>query len=117
MILYQYHTVTKSFHIISLLIIQTEGLNLHIADAHSTVSSCAEDDRGVEGVVILPDSNKRKVRVGTKMATETGKTHEHESREVRDEQQAKNQAALVIASNTEELRVDVPHVIYVTCNV
>ena len=64
--------------------------------------SLRKDDRGIEGVIILPDDKRRKVRVGTKMSTESGKSHEHEDRESRDLYQAKNEAALAIASNTQE---------------
>ena len=39
-----------------------------------------QDERGIEGVIILPESGKkRKVRVGTKMASEKRKVSEHET--------------------------------------
>ncbi len=37
------------------------------------------------------------------MSTECGKEHEHEDRESRDLYQAKNEAALAIKSNTEDM--------------
>eukprot|EP00435_Cladocopium_sp_Y103_P025405 s25_g6.t1 len=63
-----------------------------------------QDDRGVEGVIILPEGKKRKVRVGTKVSNDRIKQSEHEtgaqSRSHQDREAAKN----VLAMNTKDMR-------------
>ena len=75
-----------------------------------------QDDRGIEGVIILKDDGKkRKVRIGTKVSNERVKQNEHEtgaqSRALQDSEAAKND----LLTNTKDSRalegMEVFHVI------
>ena len=53
-----------------------EGLLSSASVPHTATS---QDDLGVDGVIILPDKDKKKVKVGGKQATESIKQQEFES--------------------------------------
>ena len=42
-----------------------------------TSSLCCQDDMGVEGVIILPDSHEKRVRIGTGVSSSQTKRTEH----------------------------------------
>ncbi|CAK9076317.1 unnamed protein product, partial [Durusdinium trenchii] len=64
-----------------------------------------KDDRGKEGVVIIEDDKRRKVRVGTNCSTSSVKTSEHETRQTRDEHFEKESAGLLnVKFNTQDGR-------------
>ena len=60
-----------------------------------------KDDRGIEGVVVLPDNKRRKVRVGTQLSASTVKQREHEDKESMQSMQNKDAAGLMIKTNTK----------------
>ena len=60
-----------------------------------------QDDRGIEGVIILPDKKRRKVRKGVQLSSSSVKQSEHEDGKSREEAQAKQAATLEIKSNTK----------------
>lgn len=63
-----------------------------------------EDERGVEGVLILPNegNNKKKVRVGTKLSASTVKRSEFDNSAARDALHERESAALQIEANSQE---------------
>ncbi|CAK9112467.1 Uncharacterized protein SCF082_LOCUS52143, partial [Durusdinium trenchii] len=61
------------------------------------------DDRGVDGVIIMPDNKKRKVRVGAKMESSSIKRSEFENHAERDEKQKKDAQSFAIQSNDKDV--------------
>lgn len=59
------------------------GLGVKAAEGPSQTANkrglLFQDDCGVEGVLILPDSNRKKVQLGTKTASDSIRRAEHET--------------------------------------
>ena len=62
-----------------------------------------EDERGVEGVVILPSDGKKKLLIGTRMAATKERMSEHAEKEGQDEAFEKAADGLEVEGQTKEL--------------
>ena len=60
-----------------------------------------QDERGIEGVVIVPEGKRRKVRIGTQLSASAVKQREHEEKEGMQTMQQKDAAGLQVKSNTK----------------
>ncbi|CAK9073022.1 unnamed protein product, partial [Durusdinium trenchii] len=60
-----------------------------------------KDDRGIDGVIVIPDVNKKRVRIGTKMSTESVRQSQHESGTARDEAYQKQSKKLDLQVNEQ----------------
>ena len=61
----------------------------------------SKDDRGIDGVIVIPDVNKKRVRIGTKMSTESVRQSQHESGTARDEAYQKQSKKLDLQVNEQ----------------
>ncbi len=61
-----------------------------------------QDERGVDGVVIVPEGNKKKVLIGTRMASTKEKESEHADRDGHEEAFEKAAATLDIEGQTKD---------------
>ncbi|CAK9078029.1 unnamed protein product, partial [Durusdinium trenchii] len=58
-----------------------------------------QDDRGIEGVLVMADSSKKKVRIGSKVSTESVRQAEHESGTARNQAHEKESEKLQMQIN------------------
>lgn len=61
-----------------------------------------EDERGIDGVVILPEGNKKKVLIGARLASTKEKSGKHDTKEGMDEAFEKASSTLQIEGQTKE---------------
>ena len=62
-----------------------------------------QDDRGQDGVIIVPDGKRRKVRFGTRMSADRVKQSEHEAASQSRAEQEKNAEKNALAVNTQDV--------------
>ena len=61
-----------------------------------------EDERGIDGVIILPSDGKKKVTIGCRMASTKEKRTEHEDKSGQDEAFEKAAAGLAVQGQTQD---------------
>lgn len=77
------------------------GEVIHLCYISLATTSLPEDDLGVEGVVVLPDSDVKKVRIGSKQASETIRRETHDSAQSANEAHAAQREKLELQTNEQ----------------
>lgn len=69
----------------------------------SVQSLSLEDERGIDGVVTLPSDGKKKVLIGTRLASTKEKRSEHADKDGQDDAFEKHAEGLEVEGQTKEL--------------
>ncbi|CAE7038253.1 RE1 [Symbiodinium sp. CCMP2592] len=91
--------------VLCLRVASTETLGVKIQQDRREQPFKSEDDRGIEGVIVLPNSSKRKVVVGTRMSVDKTRQSEHESGGAM-EQAFQNESASVMPEMNNQADID-----------
>lgn len=103
----------SSFHVMLWLTVAAfnASCNGHTIAKLARHESCCfrkEDERGIDGVMVVPDLNKKKVRIGTKVASDSIKQQEFEGSTARNEAHKKESDKMVLEVNEKAGSTQLP---------